>query len=627
MKRYRVGNPINTESVIVDVALSEGKCDKFSYAYDEKSLTMKLSPEDIVYGLGVTTHGMNKRGWTFVSNCSDDPTHTEGKHSLYSAHNFFMVQKKDSALGVYIDTPGKVTYDVAFTVSDEIKITFEDYDFDLYIFENESPYDTISEFRKIIGESYMAPKWAFGLCQSRWSYATEKEVENLVDSYEKAGIPLDSVCLDIDYMDEYKDFTISEERFPDFENFVKRMKDKNIHLVPIIDAGVKIQDGYDVYEEGVKNGYFCKKEDGKDLVAAVWPGRVHFPDFLKKEAREWFGQKYKFLIDKGVDGFWNDMNEPAIFYTEDHLNEVFEKIETYKNQNLDINSFFEFKDLVGTLDNNAGDYASFYHEYNGKKINHEKVHNLYGFNMTRAAGEEIKKLCPDKEILLFSRSSFIGMHRYGGIWTGDNSSWWGHLLMNIKQMPGLSMSGFIYSGADTGGFGYDCSRELMLRWTAFSIFTPLFRNHSAAGTRRQEYTAFGDTTDFKNIIGLRYALLSYIYDTFVKAVKENTMYMAPLSFAFPQDERARNTEDQLLLGDSVMLAPVYTENANGRYVYLPEDMTFYKFRSASDYEVCPMKKGDHYIEVKINEVPLFVRKGKELSIGKAAMNTAEVFTS
>lgn len=624
MERYRVGNPINTESVVVDVPLTEGECGLLGYDYAGKSLSLELSGEDLVYGLGVTTHGMNKRGWVFVSDCADDPVHTEGKRSLYSAHNFFLVQKKESSVGVYIDTPGKVTFDVAFSESDEIKISFEDFDFDLYIFESASPYGVVSGFRSIIGESYMAPKWAFGLCQSRWSYATEKEVEELVESYEKAGIPLDSVCLDIDYMDEYMDFTISDERFPDFENFVKRMKAKNIHLVPIIDAGVKIKEGYEVYEEGLRKGFFCKKEDGKELVAAVWPGRVHFPDFLNKDAREWFGQKYRFLIDKGVDGFWNDMNEPAIFYTEDHLNEVFEKIETYKNRNLDINSFFEFKNLVGTIDNNPADYASFYHDYNGQRINHSKVHNLYGFNMTRAAGEEIKKIAPDKDILLFSRSSFIGMHRYGGIWTGDNCSWWSHLLMNIEQMPGLSMSGFIYSGADTGGFGCDCSKELLLRWTAFSIFTPLFRNHSAAGTRRQEYTAFGDSTDFKNIIGIRYALLPYIYNSFVRAVKENTMYMAPLSFAFPGDDRARNIEDELLLGDSLMLAPVYTQNAKGRFVYLPEDMTFYRLRSASDYDVIPLKKGDHYIDVAINEVPLFVRKDKSLEIGNAAMNTSEV---
>lgn len=624
MKKYRVGNPIKTESVVVNVPLTAGECDFFSYSAEKKSISMKMADEDIVYGLGVTTHGMNKRGWTFESNCADDPVHTEAKRSLYSAHNVFLVQKKSSSLLIYIDTPGKVTFDVGFAVSDELCITFEDFDFDLYVSEKTSPFEAVSEFRAIIGESYMAPKWAFGLCQSRWSYATEKEVEELVESYEKAGIPLDSVCLDIDYMDEYMDFTVSEERFPDFENFVKRMKEKNIHLVPIIDAGVKIKEGYETYEEGIKNDYFVKKADGKNLVAAVWPGRVHFPDFLKKETREWFGKKYKFLLDMGVDGFWNDMNEPAIFYTEDHLNEVFEKIEDYKGKNLDINTFFEFKDLVGGIDNNPGDYASFYHEYNGEKINHSKVHNLYGFNMTKAAGEEIKKMSPEKDILLFSRSSFIGMHRYGGIWTGDNQSWWSHLLMNISQMPGLSMSGFIYSGADTGGFGCDCSKELMLRWTAFSIFTPLFRNHSASGTRRQEYTAFGDSTDFKNIIGLRYALLPYIYDTFVKAVKENRMYMAPLSFAFFDDERARNIEDELLLGDSVMLAPVYTQNAKGRYVYLPEDMTFYRFRSADDYDVVPMEKGDHYICVNINEVPLFVRKGKTLNIGKAAKNTSEI---
>lgn len=196
--------------------------------------------------------------------------------------------------------------------------------------------------------------------------------------------------------------------------------------------------------------------------------------------------------------------------------------------------------------------------------------------------------------------------------------------MNIQQMPSLSMCGFLYSGADTGGFGCDCTRDLMLRWTAFSIFTPLFRNHAAMGTRRQEYTAFGDTEDFKNIIELRYALLPYIYRSFVNAVKENRMYMSPLSFDFPNDDRARKIEDQLLVGDSLMIAPVYKQNAEGRYVYLPEDMTMYRLRSVADYDRTELKAGDHYIDVALNEVLVFVRKGKEIPFGEAAKNVDEV---
>lgn len=624
MKRYQFGNVINTEAVVVEVPCEVLIDIRFSLDEGNRSIALDLQNKDLVYGLGVVPRGMNKRGWVYESNCTDDPNHSEDKHSLYSAHNFLMIQGEKSSFGLFIDTPGRVRFDVGYTDNDKLVIYFEDFDFDLYTFEDNNPNDVIKEFRSLIGESYIPPLFAFGLGQSRWSYKSVDEVRKLVDDYQKAGIPLDSVYLDIDYLDDYKDFTVSEERFPDFKNFVKEMGEKHIHLVPIIDAAIKKAEGYEVCKEGLEKGYFCKKADGKELVAAAWPGKSYFPDFLRPEVREWFGSKYKILTDAGIDGFWNDMNEPAIFYTEDNLAEVFEQIDDYKGKNLDIDGFFKFKDLIGGLDNNREDYSRFYHDYLGERINHSKVHNLYGFNMTRAASESFKKIAPDKDVLLFSRSSYIGMHRYGGIWTGDNKSWWSHLLMNIQQMPSLSMCGFLYSGADTGGFGCDCTRDLMLRWTAFSIFTPLFRNHSAMGTRQQEYTAFGDSEDFKNIIELRYALLPYLYNSFVRAAKENEMYMSPLSFVFPENARARKVEDQLFVGDSLMIAPVYKQNADGRYVYLPEDMALYRMRSVIDYDRIDLKAGDHYLDVALNEVLIFVRKGKSVPLGKVGKSVDEL---
>ena len=201
----------------------------------------------------------------------------------------------------------------------------------------------------------------------------ENEVREVADRYREKHIPLDSIYLDIDYMERYKDFTVNEETFPEFQKFAEEMKSRHIHLVPIIDAGIKKEEGYPVYEEGKEKGYFCKDSEGNDFVAAVWPGQVMFPDFLRPEVREWFGGLYKTLIDKGIDGFWNDMNEPAIFYSERRLKKVFEKIEDYKGRNLDIQSFFEFKDLIGTIDNNPEDYASFYHLADGRKIRHDSV--------------------------------------------------------------------------------------------------------------------------------------------------------------------------------------------------------------------------------------------------------------
>lgn len=221
-------------------------------------------------------------------------------------------------------------------------------------------------------------------------------------------------------MDGYKDFTVNTEAFPDFKGFVDEMKEDHIHLVPIIDAGVKIEEGYDAYEEGLAGDYFCKKEDGSNFEAAVWPGLTHFPDVLNPAARAWFGQKYDSLLSQGIDAFWNDMNEPAIFYTPEGMAEK-QKI---TKELLSGDSKYPPVAIFYLMSGNdiSSDYARMYHKIDGKLVCHNKVHNLFGYNMTRAASEAFAKLVPDRRILLFSRSSYIGMHRYGGIWTGDNKS-------------------------------------------------------------------------------------------------------------------------------------------------------------------------------------------------------------
>ena len=636
IRKYRLGDPIETESVVCPMPVMEGLPEGLLYV-SERCFKKVLTENTRVYGLGETVRGMNKRGWKYISNCTDDPVHTETKHSLYAAQNFILVWDADDAVGYYFDTPCKVEFDVGYERYDELVVRLETPDAYVYeitpdLAENESKASeadnpcrrVVRQFRHIIGRSYIPPRWAFGYGQSRWGYKSREDIENVIKGYKEADIPLDSVYLDIDYMDAFKDFTINENAYPDFPGFVKEVKDKNIHLVPIIDAGVKIEKGYEVYEEGIEQDHFCKKEDGTPFVAAVWPGRVHFPDLLKKETREWFGKKYSFLLDKGIDGFWNDMNEPAIFYSEDGLKEAFKKIRSFEGQNLDIGMFFQFTNVVETINNNPNDYASFYHEYMGKRFRHDKLHNLYGYMMTRAAGEAFEKLSPDKRILMFSRSSYIGMHRYGGVWTGDNDFWWSHILLNIQQLPALNMCGFLYCGADTGGFSANTTEDLMLRWLTVSIFTPLFRNHSALGTRDQELYRFPHKDWMRGIVRLRYALIPYLYSEFMKAALNEDMYIQPLSFAYPEDDRACCTEDQLLVGESIMIAPVYTQNAKGRYVYLPEDMKMLRFEGDVLKEEKVLEKGDHYIDVSLKEVVVFLRKGHVLPLAKPANTTAEL---
>ena len=614
MKKFRYGNPVETGAMVVQIEPSAA-CLPYLEMKEKNEFTYPMEEETIVYGLGENVRGINKRGFRYVSCCSDDPDHNEAKESLYGAHNFLIVDGRET-FGIFVDYPAEVVFDIGFSDAEILSIQLKGKDFDLYILEGKDCLEIVRKFRTAIGTSYIPPRWAMGYGQSRWSYNTAEEVEEVVDGYRSHGIPLDSVYMDIDYMERYKDFTIDQKAFPEFPSFVERMKSKGIHLVPIIDAGVKIEKGYDVYEEGVEQGFFCKNEDGTDFVAGVWPGRVHFPDVLNQKARAWFGNKYKVLLDQGIDGFWNDMNEPAIFYSEERLQEVLEAMEQYKGRNLDLEAFWEFRGLADSLANNGEDYKRFYHNMNGKIIRHDKVHNLYGYKMTQAAAEEMEKLRPDERILLFSRASYIGMHRYGGIWTGDNMSIWSHLLLNIKMMPSLNMCGFLFTGADIGGFGANTSEELMLRWLAFGIFTPLMRNHSAIGTRRQELYQFAQKDTFKNLIELRYGLMPYLYSEYMKCVIGNDMLFKPLGFVYKEDRRARRIEDQLLVGESIMIAPVYEQNALGRYVYLPERMKMIIFQSISSRKEEILEKGDHYIEVSPQEVVLFLKENCILPLSK-----------
>ncbi len=607
IRKYSFGEHFDTEAVVVPVAEGE-VLPLFSTRQTPEGLILhcKLAPEDIVYGLGETVGPINKRGHKYISYNVDNPHHREDTVSLYASHNFLVIDG-EKTWGFFLDTPARVIFDVGAADPDVLRIRCTG-GVTVYAIDGAGAYDVVRQFLSVIGRSYLPPRWAFGFGQSRWGYKTERDIRKVVDGYRDRGLPLEYVCMDIDYMDRFIDFTVNKRRFPDLPGFVAELKTRGIRLVPIVDAGIKIEPGNPVYDEGVEKGYFCVDKDGKPYGAAVWPGMTHFPDFLRSDVREWFGSQYKFYTDQGLEGFWNDMNEPAIFYTEDT-----------KGCRKDA---LEGEDDEFQKDTNICAYKRFYHRPNGQMLVHHDVHNLFGYGMTRSSGEGLSRLM-DKRYLLFSRSSYIGAHRYGGIWTGDNGSCWEHLKMNVRQMPSLNMCGFLFSGADTGGFGGNTSRELLLRWLAFSAFTPLMRDHSALLTRKQECYRFSGTEDFRRILTLRYRLLPYLYSEFMKAALEQDMLIKPLAFVFPEDPAVRTIEDQLMVGESVMIAPLTDKGRLTRKVYLPEDMTKV-FYTGGEFVCTPAKKGTQTVRAELDEVVFFIRKGHAMPVGKPCLCTAEL---
>ena len=625
IQRFSFGHPFPTQSVVLSLPAESGPVPFLTP--DDSGWQLTLSEQAAVYGLGEMPRGINKRGWHYITNNTDESRHSEDKLSFYGAHNFLLVRDGSTCFGLFVDFPGKVYYDIGYTRHDLFSFHTETPDYDLYLLSGGNENAICREFRTLIGRSYIPPKWAFGLAQSRWGYKTEEDVREVARQYKEHDLPLDMICMDIEYMQDYADFTVNKERFPDLAKLSADLKAQGIRLVPIIDAGVRIDPNDPTCTEGLEKGYFCKKADGTPFVAAVWPGKAYFADFLRPEVREWFGHKYKALTDCGIEGFWNDMNEPSLFYSPERLRAFLNDMAALREKdNIEQEEFFPR--VVGGamgLMNSPADYASFYHEVDGQKVRHDQVHNLYGGSMTRAAGEAFVDLRPGQRTLLYSRSSFIGSHRYGGIWLGDNNSSWAQLLANIQMMPSVQMCGFLYSGADLCGFSCDTTPDLALRWLEFGLLTPLMRNHSAVGTRMQEYYRFPEVLPaVRNMIRLRYALLPYLYSEFMKAALENTSYFRPLAFDYPDDPDAREVEDQLLLGEGLMAAPVYVQNAHGRHVYLPEPMKLLRLRAVDDYDEEILPAGHHYIRCALDEMLLFIRPGHIIPVAQPANNTAEL---
>ena len=381
-------------------------------------------------------------------------------------------------------------------------------------------------------------------------------------------IPCDVIHFDIDYMQDYKVFTWNQERYRnDPDAFLRQLAEKGFKVVTINDPGVKKEEGYYVYEEGVENGFFAETPEGETYINAVWPGDAAFPDFGNPAVRQWWGDKQQFLLDRGVRGIWNDMNEPASF--RGPLPE----------------------DVVFTDED--------------RQSTHAEMHNVYGHYMAKATYEGLKKL-DGRRPFVITRACYAGTQKYATAWTGDNHSLWAHLQMAIPQLCNLGLSGMPFVGTDIGGFGSDTTPELLARWIQVGCFSPLFRNHAALGTRRQEPWQFGtEITDiYRKYVKLRYHWIPYFYDLFYEEEKTGAPVMRPLVFHYEKDENARQCNDEFMLGSRILAAPVVSQGMKRRMVYLPEGVWY-------DYWNGEKVTGPAWImrEAPLDTCPVYVKAG------------------
>lgn len=541
-------------------------------AYLEKAckyqLVKQLDEGDDFYGLGDKSGFLNKKHYEYENWNSDLPqAHNEDFKALYKTVPFLMCLKKTSAYGVFFDNTFRSNINLGKENPEYFFYTTEEGNLDYYFMAGEDLVDVVGSYTYLTGTTPLPQLWTLGYQQSRWGYESAEDLNFVVDNYRKENIPLDVIHLDIDYMDHFKVFTWNEKAYKKPGELFEELRAKGVKPVTIIDPGTKVEKGYTVDEVGVANDYFAKDKNGEVYVNAVWPGDSHFPDFGRKEVRKWWAENHKVLTDMGVAGIWNDMNEPASFHGELPADVVFHDEE--------------------------------------RETNHAEVHNIYGHFMCKSTFEGLKEQT-GKRPFVITRACYAGTQKYSTVWTGDNQSLWHHLQMVIPQLCNLGMSGFSFCGTDVGGFGADCTPELLCRWVQAACFSPLFRNHAAKGTKDQEPWRFDkNVVDInRKYIELRYKFLPYIYDLFYQGETTGLPVMRPLVLHYPYDAEVRNMNNEFLVGENILVAPVLEQGATKKMVYLPEGIWY-------DYWTGEKVEGKQYIlrDAPMDVCPIYIKAG------------------
>ena len=537
----------------------------------------RMEGGEAFYGLGDKTGFLNKRGYEYVMWNTDDPApQMDNFKSLYKSIPFFITLRDDAVFGLFYDNPYRSCFDMGKESDEYYWYGAADGNLDYYLIAGDSMAEVVGGYTYLTGTAPLPQKWTLGYQQCRWSYMSDAEVRSVAQHMRKCGIPCDAIHLDIDYMDRYKVFTWTpdQERYPDPERLISDLADDGIKIVTIIDPGVKVEEGYSVYDEGVEKGYFAKTPEGDIYVNEVWPGDAVYPDFGKKEVRSWWGKNQQFLLDKGVRGVWNDMNEPASFRGQ-----------------LPPEVVFTDEDEIS---------------------NHARMHNLYGHNMAKATYEGLKER-DGRRPFVITRACYAGTQKYSTAWTGDNHSIWAHLQMVIPQLCNMGLSGMPFVGTDVGGFGSDCTKELLCRWVEAGCFSPLFRNHSAMGTRYQEPWQFDEETVriYRKAVELRYHLIPYYYDLFWEEEKTGLPIMRPLVLHYEKDETARECNTEFLVGRNLLAAPVVTQGDRKKMVYLPAGV-WYDYWTGERLESADGK----WIvrDAPLDTCPLYVKAGTILPV-------------
>jgi alpha-glucosidase len=570
---------------------------------------------DHFFGLGDKPGPLDRSGEAFTMWNTDAFGWQESTDPIYKSIPFFLDFKQGRALGVFLDNTWRTNFD--FGRADETRYTFGALNgpIDYYLLYGPEPKQVVTEWAWLTGPTPLPPLWALGFQQSRYSYFPESQLREIAARLRKDHIPSDVLWLDIDFQHENWPFTVDEKAFPNFPGMVKDLADEHFKLVVITDLHVARQPnvGYVPYDSGIAGDHFVKNPDGSIFVGKVWPGPAVFPDFTQAQTRQWWGGLYKDFVKDGVAGFWNDMNEPAVF------------------------------DGPGKTMPNDTQHRIDEPGFRKRTASHLEIHDVYGMQNGRGTYEGELALRPNERPFVMTRASYAGGQRYSTTWTGDNSSTWNHLRMAVPQLVNLGLSGFSLAGADVGGFAGSPPPDLLTKWIEVSAFQPIDRDHSAKGTRMHEVWVDGPAQESirRRFIEERYRLMPYLYTTAEETSHDGLPIVRPLFLEFPHANADESPYDLLtsgsefLFGSRILVAPNPSPEEIAPYaVHLPPG-TWYDYWTGEQLVstaagMVDLEQRDKVIAEKplmvtpkLDQLPVYVRGGSILPIAPLTQSTSE----
>jgi alpha-glucosidase len=559
--------------------------DSFGTSWNGEQVTTykRLQEGERFIGLGEKTGPLDRKGQGYENWNTDSFAYSTGADPLYCSIPFFIGVHHHLSYGIFFDNSYKSFFNFGASNNRFSSFSADAGEMNYYFIYDSSVAEIIKHYTHLTGRMEMPPLWSIGYQQCRYSYYPDKEVLSLARTFREKDIPADTIVLDIHYMESYKIFTWSKRDFPDPKSLVEQLKKLGFNVVVICDPGIKVEEGYKAYEEGVQQDIFVKYPDGTNYTGQVWPGSCHFPDFTSPKARQWWKDHFKEYIDMGIHGFWNDMNEIA----------------TWGNmlpENMEL-------------------------DFEGHKASMRRGRNIYGFQMARSTYEAAKSLLKNVRPFNLTRSGFSGVQRYSAVWTGDNVAYDDHMLLGVRLVSSLGLTGVAYAGYDIGGFVGDASTKLFARWISIAAFSPFFRGHSMINSRDSEPWAYGEEVEqiSRNYIKFRYQILPYIYSLFYEATQTGMPVQRSLSIDYTHDHKVYSGQyhNQYLFGPYFLVAPVDSTKDLVK-IYLPEGTWYYLYNGHQYHG-----NSELILECPLHKLPVFVKAGALIPMQPVKSHTGE----